>query len=77
MFINLSNLVYLKLFKISNIPIKYDLFIYTTSVEIKNIILENIKKYSKSDKYEIFIINNKGRDILPFLTQLKNKIKKY
>lgn len=77
MFIKLLDKLYHKLFIISNVPIKYDLFISTTSVEIKDIILENIKKYSKADKYEIFIINNKGRYIMPFLTQLINKIKKY
>ena len=63
--------------KINNIPIKYDLFITTTSIKIKNQIKKYISKYSNSNKYEIVIIENKGRDVLPLLTQLKNKIKYY
>ena len=63
--------------KINNIPIKYDLFISTTSIEIKNKITKYIKKHSNSNKYEIIILGNKGRDVLPLLTQLKNKIKQY
>ena len=63
--------------KINNIPIKYDLFITTTSIEVKNKINEYITKYSNSNKYEIVILENKGRDILPLLTQLKYKIKQY
>ena len=61
--------------KINNITIKYDLFISTTSFEIKNKITKYIKKHSNSNKYEIIILGNKGRDVLPLLTQLKNKIK--
>ena len=63
--------------KINNISVKFDLFISTISVEIKNIIIQYIKKYSKANKYEIIIVKNKGRDILPLLIQLKNKIKQY
>lgn len=63
--------------KINNISVKFDLFISTISIEIKNIIIQYIKKYSKANKYEIIIVKNKGRDILPLLIQLKNKIKQY
>ena len=63
--------------KTNNIPVKFDLYISTTSVEMKNNVIELINNYSKSDRYEIIILDNKGRDVLPLLTQLKNKIKYY
>ena len=63
--------------KTNNIPIKYDLYISTNSDIKKNIIEKNIKKYSNANNYEIKIFENKGRDILPFLSQLQNNIKKY
>ena len=63
--------------KTNNIPVKFDLYISTNSYIKKNIIEQNIKKYSNANKYEIKIFENKGRDILPFLFQLQNNIKKY
>ena len=63
--------------KTNNIPIKYDLLISTCSVEIRNIIIINIRQNSNVNQYEIIILENKGRDVLPLLIQLKRKIKKY
>lgn len=63
--------------KTNNIPFKYDLYISTTSLMKKEIIEKNVKNYSKCRFYEIKIFENKGRDILPFLIQMKNKVKKY
>ena len=63
--------------KTNNIPVKYDLLITTTSFNKSKIIEEYIKNYSNSYKYEIKIVENKGRDVLPLLEQLKNIIKKY
>ena len=55
----------------NNIPVKYDLFITTTSLK-KSIIIENyIKINSNANKYEIKIVENKGRDVFPFLIQIK------
>ena len=62
---------------VNNIPIKYDLFISTTTLEIKNKIIHYIDKFSNTNKYEIIILENKGRDVLPLLTQLRNKNKQY
>ena len=64
--------------KITNeIPVKFDLYI---SVCSKNVI-EKIEKYifknSKANFFEIKIVSNKGRDVLPFLIQMKKVIKKY
>ena len=63
--------------KINNIPIKYDLFISTISIEIRNKIKDYITKNSNADKYYIVILDNRGRDVLPLLIQLKGKIKHY
>ena len=63
--------------KINNVPTLFDLYISTTSNKIKNNIKEYVKKYSKADSYEIITVKNKGRDVLPLLTQIKENIKKY
>ena len=36
-----------------------------------------LKTFSKAKKYEIKTVENKGRDILPLIIQMKNKIKNY
>ena len=36
-----------------------------------------VQKFSKANNYEIKIVENRGRDILPFINQMKFKIKKY
>ena len=63
--------------KINNIPIKFDLYVSTISSIKRDNIEESIKNYSKANKYEIKILENKGRDILPFITQMKSKYRKY
>ena len=62
---------------INNIPVKYDLYVTTISLKRAKNIKKNIKSKSNANKIEIKIFENKGRDILPFLRQLKNIIKKY
>ena len=61
----------------NNIPVKFDLYITVTSPEIKNRLENNIKLYSKTNYFEILIVENKGRDVLPFLKQIKTKFKYY
>ena len=63
--------------KVNNIPVKFDLFITITSPLIYNFIQNYIKNHSKSTYFEILIVENKGRDILPFLNQIRTKYKKY
>ena len=63
--------------KTNNIPVPYDLYITTNSKDKKNIIEYYVKINSNANKYEILIIDNKGRDVIPFLIQLKNVIFKY
>ena len=70
-------LFYEKIFsKINLIPIKYDLFISTTSPEKKSYIEKCLNNLSHNN-YKISIFENKGRDIYPFLTQMRNHFKKY
>ena len=63
--------------KTNNIQVKFDLYITIPSQSIYNKLEENIKQYSKADYYEILIVENKGRDVLPFLKQFKSKYKSY
>ena len=63
--------------KTNNIPVKFDLYITITSPEIKSRLENDIKIYSKTNYFEILIVENKGRDVLPFLKQIKTKFKYY
>jgi len=63
--------------KTNNIKIDFDLYITTTSINKKKIIENYVVKNSNANKYIIQITKNKGRDILPMITQLKKIIKNY
>ena len=63
--------------KTNNIPVLFDLFISTNTLDKKNKIMNYIKNNSKSRNFEVMIFGNKGRDIIPFLFQMKYKIKRY
>ena len=63
--------------KTNNIPFNYDLFISTNSLAKKNNINQYILNNSKASKVEIIITGNKGRDVMPFLIQMKDKVKNY
>ena len=69
-----DDLIYEIINKIKNIPVKYDLFITTNNITNKKVIKFYIEKYLIVNNYEILIVKNKGRDILPLLIQLNNKI---
>ena len=63
--------------KTNNIPVCFDLYISTDSLYKKNKIIDYIKNNSKSNNFEILVVKNKGRDVIPLLIQMKNKIKRY
>ena len=63
--------------KTNNIPFNFDLFISTDSLAKKNSINDYILNNSKAYKVEIEILENKGRDVMPFLIQMKHKLKNY
>ena len=73
------NICYENLIKniINNIPVKFDLFIsINTKIESKYI-GNYIKNNSKASNYEIRVFPNKENDVLLFLKQVTNHIKKY
>ena len=72
-----DDLIGLIINKTNNIKVKFDLYISITSHNIYNNIENYINKYSNSSKFEILIFENKGRDVLPFLIQMKNKLSQY
>ena len=63
--------------KTNNIPVKFDLYITTNNLYKKKIIKKHIKSFSKSNYFEIKIVKNKGRDVLPLLVQMGPVINKY
>ena len=63
--------------KTNNIPIKFDLYISTDTAQKKEFIKKYIDRYSKANNFYIQITENKGRDILPFLIQMREVFYKY
>ena len=63
--------------KTNNIPVKFDLYISTDSNFKKEYINNYALGHSNACKFEIQLFNNKGRDVLPLLNQMRNKIKNY
>ena len=61
----------------NNIPVKYDLFISVNSKKNKKKIEKYITNNSKANLFEIKVLPNKGRDVLPLIIQIKKIIKKY
>lgn len=61
----------------NNIPGKFDLFISTNTAKKRDKIEEYVQKYSKCNSYEVIAAMNKGRDILPMLNQMRDKIRNY
>ena len=61
----------------NNIPVKFDFYITTNNLQKRKIIKEHIETKSKANKYQIKIVKNKGRDILPLLIQMRKVFNKY
>ena len=77
-----AHIFYIDLFeemmsKINNVPVKFDLYLTTTSEIDKNNIEQYLILNNKAEKYEILIVENKGRDVLPFIYQMNKVYKKY
>ncbi len=62
--------------KLNLISVKYDLFISTIS-ETKKQYIKNCLKSSNANNYEIKIFNNQGRDVFPFVNQMRSKFEYY
>ena len=63
--------------KTNNIPTKFDLYISITSNQIYSHLEKYINKYSNCSHYQILIVENRGRDVLPFLNQMKSLLNNY
>ena len=63
--------------KTNNIIVPFDLYITTTTYENKLFIENYLKETSNANKYSVLLVENKGRDIIPLLYQVKDVIKNY
>lgn len=63
--------------KTNNIPVLFDLYITITNPNITKNLEKNINDYSNCNYYEILLVENRGRDVMPFIIQMKNKYKYY
>jgi len=73
----IPNKIQVNIIKNGNIPVKYDLYISTDTKRKMKLIKKYTNIYSKTNNVHIKIFENKGRDILPFLTQMREVIHKY
>jgi len=65
------------IYKTNNIAIKFDLYITTDTKQKMEFFQNYIELNSKANNVSVKIIENKGRDILPFLIQMKEVFYKY
>ena len=63
--------------KTNSISVKFDLYVSIIFPEMYNNLEKTIKKYSRANYFEILIMENKGRDILPFLNQIRKNFRHY
>lgn len=63
--------------ELNKIPYQYDCFITTDTDEKEKRIRESFEQLSNAHNYEIMIVENRGRDVAPFLVQMKDKIGQY
>ena len=59
------------------IPYQYDLYISTDSKLKQKVIIEFFKNKKNVENITVEVYENRGRDIYPFLIQLKDRIKEY
>lgn len=63
--------------KTNNIPAPFDLYITTTTRENAAAIRAYTDAHSRADKVEIAVVENRGRDVLPFLAQMGDVLRNY
>ncbi len=61
----------------SAIPTSYDLYVSTDTVEKKQKIEKYFTENSTAKNIYVEVFENRGRDVAPFLIQMKNRIKSY
>ena len=62
---------------LNNIPFPFDCYISTSSEEKQKIIQSEFDKKCNSASNVVEVFENKGRDVLPFLKQMKERIDEY
>lgn len=62
---------------INNITVPYDLYITTTSTQKKLSILRYISSHSTAKHIQIDVTDNRGRDVIPFMSQMEPVITRY
>lgn len=62
---------------LANLPYPYDLYITTTEKHKAVYIEEYLSKHNTAANYTVEIVENRGRDVIPFLTQLQPVVSKY
>ena len=65
------------IYKINNIPLKFDLFIFITLFKEKKLIEEILKKFSNYNKYYIILVDKNTKNINQYFKLYNVKIKKY
>lgn len=63
--------------KTNNIPAPFDLYITTTTRENAAAIRAYTDAHSRADKVEVVVVENRGRDVLPFLAQMRDVLQSY
>ena len=63
--------------KTNNIPAPFDLYITTTTRENAAAIRAYTDAHSRADKVEVAVVENRGRDVLPFLAQMRDVLQGY
>ena len=63
--------------KTNNMPVPFDLYITTDTEEKKDYIENYLLLKTKAKKFEVLVTQNKGRDVIPCIIQIKDIIYKY
>lgn len=63
--------------KLSNFPYKYDLYVTTTEKYKKTYLEDYLREHSTASKWIVEVVENRGRDVFPFLKQLQPVIADY
>lgn len=62
---------------LNNIQEPYDCFITTDTIHKAQNIIELFKRQSTANKIEVTVLQNRGRDVAPFILQMQDKILHY
>lgn len=63
--------------ELKKIPYKFDVYISTDSYKKADVIMDSLQKNHKEFNVFIDVFENRGRDIAPFIEQMRHRITKY